>query len=327
MIKFSSFNNFSFKAGLLFVPLVTTIVSVSCLLSSPPTKIAATSGRSNKPSNIIDVTDITLIGGVVFAYWARQQRKLKGQKDMSTAKPDIDLPQDDFEDWDNQFIRQTSVEAPTSEAIVLKTANEDRSEEYRQILQTSDRYEWNQWREENPSVAINLAGIDLSGRSLRGYNFFRVDFRDANLERADMRDADLKFADLRHANLTSSNLSSADFSYAQMQGCNLSHSLLHWVEGCGADLMNANISFSSVMGANLRSTILTQANLESSNFLIATLDGAVLNRANCQSTRFEASSLLGCLFKGSNLEQTDFHWAETEGCDVDIDETDLVKAA
>ena len=87
---------------------------------------------------------------------------------------------------------------------------------------------WNEWREVNKDVQIDLSGADLGGADLSFTNLFN-----ANLVGADLSGADLSAAYLIGANLCNTDLSGADFSAATLIDVNLSY----------ADLSYANLSF------------------------------------------------------------------------------------
>ena len=71
--------------------------------------------------------------------------------------------------------------------------------------------EWNQWREENPKVEIDISEANLSGADLIEANLIRANLSGANLieaylSRASLGRADLSGADLSEANLIGANL-------------------------------------------------------------------------------------------------------------------------
>ena len=75
---------------------------------------------------------------------------------------------------------------------------------------------WNEWREEQPDVRVNLLGAFL----LRA-NLFRANLSEANLFRADLFGADLSEANLSRAILIKADLSEADLSGAILLSANL----------------------------------------------------------------------------------------------------------
>ncbi len=93
---------------------------------------------------------------------------------------------------------------------------------------------WNQWREENPGVRIDLREADLVATDLRS-----VDLRKADLIRADLRGANLKRAFLSEACLCGANLISANFSSASLDGAMFSESLVESTVFASTDLSTA----------------------------------------------------------------------------------------
>ena len=106
--------------------------------------------------------------------------------------------------------------------------------------------QWNQWREDNPEVRIDLReadlsranlsgaalyGVDLSGVDLYRANLYRANLYRANLSGAALRGANLREADLRGANLSGANLREADLSRTNLSEANLREANL-----CGVDL-------------------------------------------------------------------------------------------
>jgi hypothetical protein len=100
---------------------------------------------------------------------------------------------------------------------------------------------WNEWREQNPSVAPDISGANVYA---------------ANLTGADLTGADLTGADLREANLTSADLSGARL--------------------CEAVLSSANLSFADLTGADLREADVRETNLSEANLSGANLSGVIL---------------------------------------------------
>ena len=111
-----------------------------------------------------------------------------------------------------------------------------------------------------------LAGVDLSGAVLWGFDFSAADLANArmaganlgwvsleqaNLSGAVLTNADLSFADLRTADLTDADLSGADLSLARLIGTRL----------VGADLSGATLSSADLTGADLTGATLHRATL------------------------------------------------------------------
>ena len=138
--------------------------------------------------------------------------------------------------------------------------------------------EWNQWREENPKVEIDIIGTILGEVYRNGARLRRADLSGADLSGANLREADLS-----RAKLSGATLSGADLSGTHLNGADLS----------GADLSGANLNGADLSGANLREADLSGANLDqakalNTNFTRANLTGACIQDWNInQETIFE----------------------------------------
>jgi uncharacterized protein YjbI with pentapeptide repeats len=101
--------------------------------------------------------------------------------------------------------------------------------------------EWNQWREENPKVEIDISEANLSGADLIEANLIRANLSGANLieaylSRASLGRADLSGADLSEANLIGANLMNCTALATNFTRANLS----------GACTQDWNINLGSV---------------------------------------------------------------------------------
>lgn len=128
---------------------------------------------------------------------------------------------------------------------------------------------WNRWRDENPDVAPDLAGADLSAGlyrkgKLHNANLVEVDFRRSNMREADLHESKLVRADLSKTDLRGANLSKADLTNAQLKKANL----------VGADLTETNLT-----GADLEKAQLDRVNLTS-----AILKGVTLRKTDLANT-------------------------------------------
>ena len=66
---------------------------------------------------------------------------------------------------------------------------------------------WNEWREMNPTIRIDLSAADLRGAFLQ-----EVDLRSTDLSSAILTDANLHRADLSASNLKAAKLNDANLS-------------------------------------------------------------------------------------------------------------------
>ena len=168
--------------------------------------------------------------------------------------------------------------------------------------------DWNRWREKNPDVLPELAGIEpvrkvltrvdlreadlrganLSGIALGGAQFLGADLRGVNLSRAFLDSANLRKADLRGAYLVGT-----DFRDANLAEANLSEATIH-----GSSFSNAKMGGANLSGAVIKQTSFFMTNLQEANLSNAALDvvdlrEAILNRAN-----FSKAYLQNCFIYG-----------------------------
>ena len=128
----------------------------------------------------------------------------------------------------------------------------------KQCVEKQNIKKWNQWRQSNPEIVIDLSGADLYGADLSGAN---------------LSGANLSGADLSEASLSGANLSEADLSGAHLIGA----------FPIGADLRKANLS-----GADLRKASVINCLVLATNFTLANLTGACIENWNTNSeTVFE----------------------------------------
>lgn len=97
--------------------------------------------------------------------------------------------------------------------------------------------------------ACNLAGADLQGRDLSGFQGSDSNFRGANLSGADLEDAVFDDADLRGAKLTGANLIGTSFIGANLDGADLSGVQLFETEFVDASLDGTNFAGTDLEGA------------------------------------------------------------------------------
>lgn len=108
----------------------------------------------------------------------------------------------------------------------------------------------NKWREDNPTIQLDLSGADLANANLS-----QARLEAANLSGTNLRCTNLVGANLRRANLTEAHIANADLS--------------------DVDLSDAQVVSASLLGANLRGATLT-----GTNFCMANLTGANLAETN-----------------------------------------------
>jgi len=215
---------------------------------------------------------------------------------------------------------------------------------------------WNEWREENPSIEIDLSGTtlivengmedilraqkikgsflhtgDLSGVNLGKANLSGSNFSEANLDRANLVEANLNGIDLAgvnlggtnftganltEADLTGANLTEADLSEATLIGANLSFADLNGADISKADLTNANLNGANLHLANLSSTYLSAANLNEANLSGADLSEANLSGANLSEAVLIEANLSRANLSGANLSSADLNGANLSSADL-----------
>ena len=226
-------------------------------------------------------------------------------------------------------------------------ANREQLDKLKQGVQA-----WNEWREENPDVEIDLSGANLfeaklSGANLRGADLSKAILSRANLNKADLRKAnlseetDLYNADLKEARLYKANLSDAILSDAKLIGASLIKARLYGAHLSGADLSAArlcganlfgahfngtNLSGAFLSGAYLSETILFEAILRGTNFINADLSGAKLNKAdlsgndlseaNLSEANLSEASLNGANLSGANLSEANLVKTKVDNADI-----------
>ncbi len=216
---------------------------------------------------------------------------------------------------------------------------------------------WNEWREKNEALDIDLSGSDFSNRDLSGYDFSQVNLSYCNLAKADLNGASFISANLKHANLSFCNLEQANLIAAELAHADLTLAHIKGAKFLTAQLTGANFSYvdfsghslqgmdfrqSKLSGANLRhqdlsamdfaETDLSQAdltgasledaNLQGANLTRAILDDAIFESAHLKEVNLSFTNLSGKSFKnlnlaGANLEQVDLRNANLENACLD----------
>ncbi len=208
---------------------------------------------------------------------------------------------------------------------------------------------WNEWREENPKVLIDLIGADLRGSKLNeadlhGANLseaklYGANLSGANLFKANLMDVKLRGmfpgevytgtefdsvklcnACLREAKLHRANLNGADLRAADLSGAILTAAHLHEADLRGARLVKTNFGLAVLSGADFRkaelcgaifcSTILDRVNLSGACLPEINLIGSILSDANISKAYLRDAKLNQANFKGANLFGSDLNGAD-----------------
>jgi len=187
--------------------------------------------------------------------------------------------------------------------------------EYAKILQQGVSV-WNKWRQENPSIEIDLSGedfselnlskVDFSEANLQFTNFTMADLRQANLRQANLRQANLRQANLREATLREAYISEADLSEADLSGADLNMAYLS-----EANLSRARLTAADFYKADLSMVYLNEADLSKVNLKEANLSGASLNRASLIMADLSDANL-----SSASLIQTNLESAILTGCNI-----------
>lgn len=208
---------------------------------------------------------------------------------------------------------------------------------------------WNEWRQKNQDVEVDLSGLELSNSDLNS-NFNGVNLRGAKLNGAKLAwascvKADFSNADLSSADFTGTILSSSDLSEANLNEVNLYGANLTGVDLRKADLSKANLSeadLSEVIvdgtkfgdgvildgvtfrGTNLRRVNLHRVRLRKANLSNVNLYGANLNNADLSEADLSKADLSGVKLNKANLSGADLSEVTLSG--VELSEVSLGKA-
>ena len=147
---------------------------------------------------------------------------------------------------------------------------------------------WNEWRESNPDVAVDLSEADLSREDLSKAHLSDADLSRAKLSGANLSQADLSTANLRDADVITADLSDANLSDAMLRGANLKWAYLIDANLSTADLRNADLSYAHLSGANLSGTNQRGVYLYAADF-----GGAEISGTHLGSTVFANTDLSG----------------------------------
>lgn len=148
---------------------------------------------------------------------------------------------------------------------------------------------WNEWREKNPSIEIDLTHADLSGANLTGANL-----ADANLTGARFSDASLTGARFTRAILTGARFTRAILTRAILTGAGLDKAGLANADLRSADLSGANLSSADLSSANLSSADLSGANLARANLTGVYLVGANISETGVRNLQYDRSRMRRC---------------------------------
>ncbi|PWK53308.1 pentapeptide repeat-containing protein [Pleionea mediterranea] len=184
---------------------------------------------------------------------------------------------------------------------------------------------WNQWRNDNANISINLTGADFSNKDLSGFDFTEANLSYCNFSKADLEGANFISANLQHALFNFANLGGANFIATEMAHADLTLAIVKGAKFLTAQLAHCNFSYVDFTGhslqgmdfrrAKLSGAVLRNQTLKSMNFAEAdlsqcdlteaTLEDANLQGANLTGANLTECSLHGALLKEVNLSYTD----------------------
>jgi hypothetical protein len=175
-------------------------------------------------------------------------------------------------------------------------ANEEQLE-----LLMEDTDQWNEWREENPDIEIDLSGADLEDASLTLVNLSEANLVGANLKSAFLVEADLSNSNLRQASMQEAILHGVDLSEADLRGVQLAE----------AELREANLTGATLTGADLQFVDFSFANLSLADLVEADLRAAMLVQTDLKGANLSGANLAGAQIIGADIEGT-----KISGCRV-----------
>lgn len=216
-------------------------------------------------------------------------------------------------------------------------------------LLKSSLEKWNEWRNKEPDVKIDLSRANISGTYLYNAVFYDANLVESDFSGADLRSAQFFGADLRGANFKKANLEYASFTRANLEGANfenanlkeavlfkanlssakLNESILIRARLDEADLSKvdgyrANFGGANLENANLIDAYLREADFRSANLKKTNLSGAKLNRANLQSV-----DLCDANLRDTNLNEANLSESNLNGCDftsANLTHSNLIRA-
>jgi uncharacterized protein YjbI with pentapeptide repeats len=188
---------------------------------------------------------------------------------------------------------------------------------------------WNAWREENPSIRIDLHQANLKKADLRGANLSGADLIKANLIQANLSKAKLFAANISFADLSFADLSRADLRKAYLASANLNEVNLNSANLREAFLINAYLTKSKLVKAKLGKALLVSAHLNQTDLRGAVLKGAFLNDASLSEANLNVADLSNAQLISADLSFARLKYANLTGANLgkaDLTGADLNKA-
>jgi len=161
--------------------------------------------------------------------------------------------------------------------------------------------EWNNWRQSNSNVHIdlsetNLDDKELSGFNFSGLNFSRATFRRSNICNADLTNTNFEDANFYKADLTGTNLSNSNFTGAALERTDLSFTVWN-----NSILSNGFFYDAKFSNANLIDIVAHNSNFSGTDFTNANLTGADLTCSKFQRASFIQTNVENAILKNCNV--------------------------
>ncbi|MGA9379246.1 MAG: pentapeptide repeat-containing protein, partial [Phormidium sp.] len=258
---------------------------------------------------------------IVKEFFARVDRQLQQDSLTPTFEASQELASND-----EQIVSFSNEEIDTVEQKILFSVFTDEEFKIERMLLLLMKYEADEQESQETPVSaedflqrynegerdftgINLAGVDLSGKS------FTIDY-DCNLSNANLSEANLSgsclvFVNLEGANFTGANLSRA--SLKNLSGANLTNANLSEAKLEGAKLIGANLTKADLFHADLRNATITEASLKEAQLSKANLTNAKLNNSNLTKAKLIGTDLQSAKLRNVNFSGADLTKANLKG--------------
>jgi uncharacterized protein YjbI with pentapeptide repeats len=158
----------------------------------------------------------------------------------------------------------------------------------------------------------SLAGVDISGVSLRGARLPNGDLSNTTLVASDLSRIEAGSTDLSRSDLVFSNLENA-----HLEGAELSGSKLDFAVADGAHLHDAKASSLRGFALSAQNTDWGNADLSHARFMFADLRGAKFEGADLRGAFFVGSDLTGATFRDAKIDNTDFSGSKVDWKSMD----------
>lgn len=173
--------------------------------------------------------------------------------------------------------------------------------------------DWNQWREDNPTITPNLTWANLKAMNLQGKNLSRANLCEADLGNMNLSGANLVEANLSEAKLVGTNLTNANLSHANLAIASLNKANLRGAKLIGAKLIRAILMDADLTGSDLRTASLIGADLSRAYFNAANLSKAEFSKATLVGANLSSADLSGVNFSGA-----EFGWTKLSDNDLSV---------